>query len=75
MERMFEFGQRAILDGVDPHDWGGINRYANEKLGPLYGHLFRFGEYAAMNLSRYMQECLTGGWGIEGNLRPDTSPL
>lgn len=75
LERMFEFGQRAILDGVDPHDWDAINRYANERLGPLYGHLFRFGEYAAMNLSRYMQECLTGGWGIEGNLRPDTSPL
>lgn len=75
LERMFDFGQSAILDGVDPHDWDGLNRYANEKLGPLYGHLFRFGEYAAMNLSRYMQECLTGGWGIEGNLRPDTSPL
>jgi glyoxylase-like metal-dependent hydrolase (beta-lactamase superfamily II) len=75
LDRMFEFGQRAILDGVDPHDWDDINRYANEKLGPLYGNLFRFGEYAAMNLSRYMQECLTGGWGIEGNLRPDTGPL
>jgi hypothetical protein len=28
-----------------------------------------------MNLNRYMQEYLSGGWGIEGNLVPDTSPL
>lgn len=74
-ERMFEFGQKAIIDGIDPHDWDGLNKYTNAKLGPLYGREFRFGEYAAMNLSRYMQDFLSGGWGIEGNLLPDTSPL
>ncbi|MEE8056501.1 MAG: MBL fold metallo-hydrolase [Pseudomonadales bacterium] len=74
-ECMFEFGQRAIIDGVDPHDWKGINQYTEEKLGPDFREHFRYYEYAAMNLSRYMQEFLTGGWGIEGNLKPDTSPL
>ena len=69
------FGQQAIIDGVDPHDWKGINLYTEEKLGPDYREYFRYYEYASMNLSRYMQEYLTGGWGIEGNLTPDTSPL
>jgi hypothetical protein len=74
-ERMFDFGQQAIFDGVDPHDWDGLNTYTDEKLGPLYGNEFRYHEYGAMNLHRYMQEYLTGGWGIEGNLKPDMSPL
>jgi hypothetical protein len=74
-ERMFDFGQQAIFDGIDPHDWDGLNKYTDEKLGPLYGDDFRYHEYGAMNLTRYMQEYLTGGWGIEGNLAPNTSPL
>jgi glyoxylase-like metal-dependent hydrolase (beta-lactamase superfamily II) len=74
-ERMFDFGQQAIFDGVDPHDWDGLNKYTDEKLGPLYGDEFRYHEYGAMNLTRYMQEYLTGGWGIEGNLKPNVSPL
>ena len=74
-ERMFDFGQQAIIDGVDPHNWEGLNKYTDEKLGPLYGDEFRYHEYGAMNLYRYMQEYLTGGWGIEGNLAPNTSPL
>jgi len=74
-ERMFDFGQQAIIDGVDPHNWEGLNKYTDEKLGPLYSSEFRYYEYAAMNLYRYMQEYLTGGWGIDGNLKPDTSPL
>jgi len=74
-ERLFEFGQTAIIDGVDPHDWDGLNKYTDEKLGPLYSDSFRYYEYAAMNLSRFMQDYLSGGWGIEGNLEPDTSPL
>ncbi|MFK8050575.1 MAG: MBL fold metallo-hydrolase [Halioglobus sp.] len=74
-ERMFEFGQQAIFDGIDPHDWDGLNKYTDEKMGPVYGDEFRYQEYAAMNLTRYMQQYLTGGWGIEGNLKPDTSPL
>ncbi len=74
-DRMFEFGQQAIIDGVDPHDWAGLNKYTDEKLGPLYSEAFRYYEYAAMNLYRYMQEFLSGGWGIDGNLKTDTSPL
>jgi len=37
--------------------------------------LFRYDEYFAMNLVRYMQHYLTGGWGIEGNLPPTTTPF
>lgn len=74
-EHLFEFGQQAIIDGVDPHDWKGLNSYTDEKLGPHYQNQFRYYEYAAMNLSRYMQEYLSGGWGIEGNIKPDTTPL
>lgn len=74
-KRMFEFAQTAIVEDVDPHDWQGLNDYASEKLRPQFGRYFRFGEYATMNLSRFMQDYLSGGWGIEGNLEPDTSPL
>lgn len=74
-ERLFEFAQMAIIDEVDPNDWDGLNKYTDEKLGPLYADNFRYYEYAAMNLWRFMQDYLSGGWGIEGNLKPDTSPL
>ena len=47
---MFDFGQQAVIDGVDPHNWEGLNKYTDEKLGPLYGNEFRYHEYAAMNL-------------------------
>jgi glyoxylase-like metal-dependent hydrolase (beta-lactamase superfamily II) len=67
-KRLFDFGQQAVIDGIDPHDWDGLNKYTDEKLGPVYSGDFRYYEYAAMNLSRYMQEYLSGGWGIEGNM-------
>ena len=44
-------------------------------MGPLYSKEFRYYEYGAMNLSRYMQDYLTGGWGIEGNLKPTLGDL
>lgn len=65
----------AIADGVDVMDFGEVTRYGREKLGGRYGRLFRFGEYMGMNLSRYMQHFLTGGWGIEGNVQADPNPL
>lgn len=74
-ERLFEFAQEAIVAAVDPHDWAQLNAWTDEHLGPRYRDEFRYYEYAAMNLSRYMQEYLSGGWGIEGNLEPDLSPL
>lgn len=74
-ERQFEFAQQAIIEGVDPHDWAALNRYTKEALAPVDGEQFRFYEYGAINLSRYMQQYLTGGWGIEGNLAVNTSPL
>ncbi|MEJ8566140.1 MBL fold metallo-hydrolase [Elongatibacter sediminis] len=74
-ERLFDFAQEAIVAGVDPHDWDQLNAWTDEHLGPHYRDEFRYYEYAAMNLSRYMQEYLTGGWGIEGNIKPALSPL
>lgn len=74
-QHLSDFAQQAVIDGVDPHDWLGLNRYTDEKLGVLYSKEFRYKEYGAMNLSRYMQEYLTGGWGIEGNLAPALGPL
>lgn len=74
-ERQFDLAQKAVLDGVDPNDWAGLSKYTKEVLAPLDSEQFRFHEYAAINLSRYMQEYLSGGWGIEGNLKVNTSPL
>jgi len=74
-EHQIEFAQQAVIDGVDPHDWTGLNKYTDEKLGPTDRDKFRYFEYAAINLSRYMQGYLSGGWGIEGNMTPDLSPL
>ena len=74
-ERLIETSQQAVIDGVNPHDMSALRNYTDSKLGPTDRELFRFYEYAAINLSRYMQGYLSGGWGIEGNLVPDTSPL
>ena len=72
---VFSIPQQAVIDGIDPHDWAGLNKYTDEKLGPTDRDMFRYYEYGAINLSRYMQGYLSGGWGIEGNLTPDISPL
>jgi hypothetical protein len=74
-ERMADAAQQAIVDGLDPYDMEVVRRYSVEKLDAQFGHLFRFDEYFAMNLWRYMQQFLTGGWGIEGNFRPNTTPF
>lgn len=74
-DELDNFGQQAILDGVDPHNWEELNKYTLEHLGPKYATSFRFYEYAAMNLSRYMQEYLSGGWGIEGNMSAIIKPF
>ena len=74
-EQMAELAQQAIVDGLDPNDYAAAIRYSNEKLKPQYGTLFRYDEYFAMNLSRYMQHFLTVGWGIEGNMPAITTPF
>ena len=74
-DRMAELAQQAIVDGLNPDDFEAVTRYTVENLEPQFGHLFRFDEYCAMNLARYMQHFLTGGWGIEGNLPADTTPF
>lgn len=72
---MAELAQRAIAAGVEVDDLPGVTRYAHEHLGDRFGHLFRFGEYAGMNLARYMHHYLGGGWGIEGNMRAVPTPF
>ena len=74
-EQMAELGQQAIVDGLDPNDYTAVIRYSNDKLQPQYGAFFRYDEYFAMNLIRYMQHYLTGGWGIEGNMPAITTPF
>jgi len=72
---MAELAQRAIAAGVDVGDFSSVTRYTQENMSKKFGHLFRFGEYAAMNLARYMHHYLSGGWGIEGNMRAITTPF
>jgi glyoxylase-like metal-dependent hydrolase (beta-lactamase superfamily II) len=74
-DQMAEMAQDALAAGIDPHDWEAVTRYTNDNLEGRYGKLFRFDEYCAMNLSRYMQHFLTGGWGIEGNMAIDAEPF
>ncbi len=74
-DQMGELAQQAIVDGLDPDDFAAISRYTSEQLERRFGQLFRFDEYCAMNLARYMQHFLTGGWSIEGNLPPTTTPF
>ena len=70
-----EIAQQAIGAGLDVDDFAEVTRYTYKHLEPKFGKHFRFDEYCAMNLSRYMQHYLTGGWGIEGNMAADTRPL
>ncbi len=74
-DQMAEIAQEAIGAGLDVDDFAEVTKYTYEHLQPKFGNFFRFDEYCAMNLSRYMSHYLTGGWGIEGNLTADTSPL
>ncbi|MFQ5737814.1 MAG: MBL fold metallo-hydrolase [Acidobacteriota bacterium] len=74
-EMMAETAQRAIAQGVDVENLEEVTCYARERLKPQFGHLFRFEEYAALNLMRYMVHYLTGGWGIEGNMEAKSDPL
>jgi glyoxylase-like metal-dependent hydrolase (beta-lactamase superfamily II) len=74
-EQMADLAERAIADGVDVMDLDAVTRYGREKASDKFGHLFRFGEYFGMNLARYMLHYLEGGWGIEGNMRANTTPF
>lgn len=74
-DRMAEIAQEAIGAGLDADDFAEVTHYTNKHLKPKFGRYFRFDEYCVMNLSRYMQHYLTGGWGIEGNMTADTRPL
>lgn len=74
-DRMAEVAQQALFDGLDPNNFADVIQYTQKNLADPFGRLFRFEEYCAMNLCRYMQHFLTGGWGIEGNIKPNTAPF
>jgi glyoxylase-like metal-dependent hydrolase (beta-lactamase superfamily II) len=69
-EAVAHTAQEAIVAGIDVESLPEVTRYANEHLRGEYGRLFRFDEYAGMNLLRYVFEYLHGGWGIQGNTAP-----
>jgi glyoxylase-like metal-dependent hydrolase (beta-lactamase superfamily II) len=66
-DEMALLAQEALARGIDPEDYEALTRYALDVLEPRYGRLYRFDEYGVMNLWRYMQHFLTGGWGLDGN--------
>jgi glyoxylase-like metal-dependent hydrolase (beta-lactamase superfamily II) len=74
-EAVAETAQEAIADGIDVENLPEVTRYAHERLGSDYGQLFRFDEYAGMNLLRYVYEYLHGGWGLEGTTAPRCEPI
>jgi glyoxylase-like metal-dependent hydrolase (beta-lactamase superfamily II) len=65
VERLCEVAQQALCDGVDPQHYAEAEAYAERHLAAEFGRLFRFGEYAGMNLMRAMAHYVTGGWGLE----------
>ncbi len=57
--------EEALVAGIDPGDFAACHRYAVRRLGAEHGRLFRFHEYAGMNLMRMMLHLREGGWGLE----------
>jgi glyoxylase-like metal-dependent hydrolase (beta-lactamase superfamily II) len=66
-ERLAELGQNALIDGVDADDLDEVAAWASEHTRDLFGDSFRYGEYMALNVMRYMVHFRTGGWGLEDN--------
>jgi glyoxylase-like metal-dependent hydrolase (beta-lactamase superfamily II) len=64
---MADHAQTALAEGVDPDDIGEVGAYARERLAERYSSLFRYDEYIATNLMRFMVHLRTGGWGLEDN--------
>jgi cyclase len=59
--------REALGAGVDPDRLDQAHAFAERRLGPDFGGLFRFQEYAGLNLMRFMLDAQNGGWGIEDN--------
>jgi glyoxylase-like metal-dependent hydrolase (beta-lactamase superfamily II) len=64
-EALEEAARAGEAAGVDPDDLAEIAAFADERLRPAWGHLFRYEEYAALNLMRFLLHLRTGGWGLE----------
>jgi glyoxylase-like metal-dependent hydrolase (beta-lactamase superfamily II) len=64
-DTLADTAQEALLAGIDADDYEQVKRYTYERLDPGWGHLFRFDEYAPLNLMRFMLHYRTGGWGLE----------
>jgi len=74
-EAVAHTAQEAIVAGIDVENLREVTAYTDEHLRNEYGALFRFDEYAGMNLLRYVYEYLHGGWGIEGNTKARCEPI
>lgn len=59
--------REALGAGVDPDRLDQAHAFAERHLGPDFGGLFRFQEYAGLNLMRFMLDAQNGGWGPEDN--------
>lgn len=64
-EALVETAHAAHAAGVEPDDLHAARAIVDERLRPAWGHLFRFEEYAALNLMRFLLHVRTGGWGLE----------
>lgn len=58
-----EVAREALGAGVDPDRLDQAHAFAVRRLGPDFGNLFRFHEYAGLNLMRFMLDAQSGGWG------------
>jgi glyoxylase-like metal-dependent hydrolase (beta-lactamase superfamily II) len=70
--------REALGAGVDPDRLDQVHAFAERRLGPDFGGLFRFQEYVGLNLMRFMLDAQSGGWGPEDNApgrhRPPAGP-
>lgn len=69
-DELKDAAEQALAEGLDHDDLRECDRWAREKLASQHGRLFRFHEYAGMNLMRMMLHLLEGGWGLE-DARPE----
>jgi glyoxylase-like metal-dependent hydrolase (beta-lactamase superfamily II) len=64
-ESLAEAASEAYSLGVDPDNMADVVAFADAHLRPAWGHLFRYDEYAALNLMRFLLHHRTGSWGLE----------
>ncbi|MGH8209002.1 MAG: MBL fold metallo-hydrolase, partial [Steroidobacteraceae bacterium] len=74
-DTLVEDAKQALIEGCDPTDLGELDRWCHQKLAARYERHFRFHEYIAQNMMRFMHHHLTGGWGVDGATPPAEGPI